>query len=322
MSLPGVKLSMAVIVIGLYLILILDEERDAVPLFALKATVVTAALALGGAAISLLPPSTIPSSLLMLMPTRLFLAANLLFAAVSLGLLGRYSSRWMRGASLVFATLLAFNSGPVMFYGFMAAGAVVALWKSVTALYVKTERAAAPFWLNVSVAALVIALVVKTVTGYAFGGAESRKALADNQANTVVQAAAAGKGLLLIGQQCCYLTQLQTRRPLLVEANALDQIPYAPESAPAANAALKAVYGVDLLDPPESVRSPGMPQGLTPVTKPLWEARSAEEWKELGEVFGFTQVLANAEWRLHLPEVARDPAQVLYAIPVVSSSGQ
>jgi hypothetical protein len=320
LTLPGVRLSVAAVALGLYLILLLDDERDRVPKLLLKATVIAAVIALGGAAISLLPPSTVPAFVLTLMPTRVFLVANLLFASVLFGLLGRSGDVWTRATALVFVALLPFNSGWVSLYGMMAAGVSLAVWKSFARRKPGAVHVAAPRWINACAAFLVVGMAMKTVGGYAVSAGSSWQAFTNGKTAATVHAAAAEDGLLVIGQQCCYFTQLLTRRPLLVEANALDQIPYAPESAPAVNEALKAVYGVDILDPPESVRAPGMPLGLTPVTKPLWEARSAEEWSRLGATFGFTQVLTNAAWRLQLPEVARDSRQTLYAIPAATGN--
>ncbi|HET9943319.1 MAG TPA: hypothetical protein VFR05_08260, partial [Terriglobia bacterium] len=122
-------------------------------------------------------------------------------------------------------------------------------------------------------------------------------------------------GLIAVGTRCCSWTQLRTRRPVLIETGGLDQIMYAPESAPAMNTALKAVYGVDLLNPAEILRSAAFDEDLTPVARPLWEARTTEEWKALGRQFGFTSVLTSAAWTLQLPEAARDSEQILYRIP-------
>jgi hypothetical protein len=140
-------------------------------------------------------------------------------------------------------------------------------------------------------------------------------AMPDRRDNRVLDLASKTDGLLAIGSECCVYTQLRTRRPLLVEVMALDQIPYVPESAPDMNEALKAVYGVDLLHPQEALRSANLTEDLTPVAKPVWEKRGEEEWKQLAVRFGFTAVLANANWKLNLPEVARDSNHALYRIP-------
>ena len=81
------------------------------------------------------------------------------------------------------------------------------------------------------------------------------------------------------------------------------------------NNALKSVYGVDLLNPAEVLRSAAFDEDLTPVAKPVWETRTIEEWKKLGETFGFSSVLTNPAWTLQLPEAARDSGTVLYRIP-------
>jgi hypothetical protein len=68
------------------------------------------------------------------------------------------------------------------------------------------------------------------------------------------------------------------------------------------------------LNPAATLKSPAFDEDLTPVTRPLWESRTPDEWKALATTFGFTAVLANPNWKLQLPELARDSSYALYEV--------
>lgn len=313
-SFPGVQLSMAAVVSGLYLIVFLDEERDSGPLFLLKTMIVASAIAFAGAAVSHVPAAAVPTVILTLMPTRLFLLSNLLFVAILLGLLGRFRSIWVRLNALLLVLFLASQGGGIV-YGLIFSSLAFVMWNSLSLSDNKMEFAVGRRLIHVVTAVAFLGLAMRGVIGHIETAANYRGAMVDRTNRVVLASASAADGVLVIGQQCCAWTQLRTRKPLLVEATALDQIPYAPEAGPDMNAAVKAVYGVDLLNPPIILKSAGFTEDLTPVTKPLWETRSLEEWRQLGATFGFTTILTNPTWILRLPELARDGEYVLYQIP-------
>ena len=128
--------------------------------------------------------------------------------------------------------------------------------------------------------------------------------------NEVLVAASEGQGLL-ITVPGAILVQLMTRRPLLIDGSALDQISYFPASGALVNPALKRVYGVDFLTTPISALS-----GL----EALWEARTLEEWQAIREEFGTTDVLALNTTELRLVETAKDHRLVLYHIPALGDA--
>ena len=123
--------------------------------------------------------------------------------------------------------------------------------------------------------------------------------------------AAGGPGLLLTASNI-HLAQSEDRRGVLVDGGAIDGLAHVPEAVPLPSASPE-VYGIDLLAPPFPPRSA---VGALPIEtgKQLWEARSAADWAIVGDRFGVTDVLTFADWRLHLPEVARADGFVLYAI--------
>ena len=130
----------------------------------------------------------------------------------------------------------------------------------------------------------------------------------------VLRAASEGEGLLITSGNM-ELMQLKTRRPLLVNTGALDQLSYVPASGPEMNRALTAIYGVDLFDPPEAIRI-ARPGALLETTgKDLWESRNQQQWIDLGETFGTTQILTFSGWTLGLPLEAENDKYRLYRIP-------
>ena len=106
--------------------------------------------------------------------------------------------------------------------------------------------------------------------------------------------------------------QIFARRPLLIDAAALDFIPYVPGAAGAVDEILDAVYGIDFFDPPPEVRHRG--QLLADTSREVWEARSRGEWQLLGERFGFAGVLSHGDWVLDLPVTARADGIIYHAL--------
>ncbi len=119
-------------------------------------------------------------------------------------------------------------------------------------------------------------------------------------------------GFLLTGSNI-RATQLRTRRPVLLEGPALNQLPYVPESGPSMNHILKHVYGEDLFAArPDAPRGGGLTKESG---RRLWEGRQLEEWQALAREFGFTQIVTYATWDLKLPLVAHTTKLRLYDVP-------
>jgi hypothetical protein len=79
------------------------------------------------------------------------------------------------------------------------------------------------------------------------------------------------------------------------------------------NNILKKIYGVDLLIPlPEQDRHQEMPSKLYKV---LWEKRTVEQWQEMRNEFGVTDILTATNWTLSLPVAAKSSDAILYQIP-------
>jgi hypothetical protein len=135
---------------------------------------------------------------------------------------------------------------------------------------------------------------------------------ADAECDPVITAARRERGMLLAVPRMC-LVQLRTRRPVLLNGEAMNQITYVPQSGPAMNRIVQHVYGDDILTP----RPPWWQNwgGLMEHSGyDLWQSRNAAEWDRLGREFGFSNIITSREWKLKLPVVARSEKLILYHV--------
>ena len=141
-----------------------------------------------------------------------------------------------------------------------------------------------------------------------------RDTLADLSSDPVLAEVSRGSGLVLLGPDPdLYLAQLLTRRPILLNPDALDMLPYALEGGPQFVLILRDAYGIDFDDPPRT----GRHAGTLPVEpiRAVWEQRTPEQWASIKTEFAVSDVLTSADWNVHLPEVARSDRFALYRIP-------
>jgi hypothetical protein len=133
------------------------------------------------------------------------------------------------------------------------------------------------------------------------------------ESDPALVAAGRQSGLLLIGPRM-QLVQLHTRRPVLLNGEAMNQLTYVPDSGPPMNTIVKRIYGDDLLAPRPAGWEPcgGLMHSSGYL---LWQQRGAAEWQQLARDFGFTNVLTPADWKLKLPVLARSKTRVLYGVP-------
>jgi hypothetical protein len=124
----------------------------------------------------------------------------------------------------------------------------------------------------------------------------------DRTNDSVLERASLGRGFLLVGSGLGGYIQRLTRRRLLLDTEQVDALPYVPETGPAIERILKRVYGVPFFHLPLRERA-------------HWQGRAPQEWAEIGAEFQVTQVITEADWRLQLPEVARNDLYALYSIP-------
>lgn len=185
-------------------------------------------------------------------------------------------------------------------------------WAWTVAVNRSGGRRASLRWRTASIAAAVasIGLLAVALSQRAEAGYRSMK---EAEEDPVLVAARREAGMLLIVPRMC-LVQLRTRRPVLLNGEAMNQITYVPASGPAMNNIVKRIYGDDILTPrPPSWQNWG---GLMQHSGyPLWQSRDPATWAELAREFGFTNVLAGREWNLQLPVVARSEKLILYGLP-------
>jgi hypothetical protein len=136
--------------------------------------------------------------------------------------------------------------------------------------------------------------------------------MVDRDNDVALAAAAQSEGLLLPGPGLDRI-QLRTRRPVLLDPEALDMLPYAADGGFEIARILDEVYGIDFFHPPRSA----LHQAVVPdqPVRRTWQQRSEASWSAIRERFGVSHVLVKPEWRLRLPEVARSESYALYRIP-------
>jgi hypothetical protein len=267
-----------------------------------------------------LPPDAIPTALLVAMPGRLANVPMFAWVALVVGACGALRRdplwRWPV-AALVGVALLWSRAHWLLTFGVPAIGlAVVAL-----ALAGGRDRGrdALSRWSARHGRAMDRAIACGLVVGFGWVLALSVRShpkllagLRDRSNDTVCAAAASSDGVLLVAPTVS-LAQLRTRRPLLLDPNALDMLPYAPAAGPALAQIVDEVYGLDFFAPPA--------QALHRATVPelavrgVWEERSPAEWSALAARFGFRDVITPAGWTLALPVVARNERFAFYRLP-------
>lgn len=216
------------------------------------------------------------------------------------------------------------------FFGYQGVKALGA-WAATTAMltgawfgfepdvrrWLEVERASgrmrgAMIWLERLVALGFAATVVAALLSAAAEFPARRSGLLDASNDPALAAAAQAEGLIAPGPGIA-MVQLSTRRPVLLDPEALDMLPYAIAAAPALVRSLHEVYGVDFFAPPRRARHgavvPNQP------TRELWEARSQQDWISIRERFGVSDVLVRPDWKLAIPEIAHSESYALYRIP-------
>ncbi len=123
-----------------------------------------------------------------------------------------------------------------------------------------------------------------------------------------------GKGVILTPMaEQEQLVQLMTRRPVFLTTELIDVISYVPAMGPLIDKAVKEVYGIELLNPPKITVLTG--QHPIALNQAVWETRSAEQWRQIRNKYGITDILTYANWKLKLPVVLSDGKYIIYRIP-------
>jgi len=287
----------------------------------LRTLVAAAGLGAAGAVISWLPAGVAPRALTALMPARMLNVATFSYMALALGLLGAGKNpAWLAG--WLAATLLILRQkGPYGVEWAMLAVAPVLCWRAWGSARPQACPGAgsrgAPA-ARIALAALLCFVLVQSARKAWRSAHEAWPALRDRTNDAFFEAVAKGRGVVAPGPGV-WLAQLRSRRPMLLDACALDMLPYAPAAGPEMERILREFYGVSLLKPP-----PGMARIAVIPDEPsraVWEARSAEQWRRVGAAFGVTEVMTVAGWRLKLPLTSAGDQYMLYAMPAAGQTG-
>lgn len=118
---------------------------------------------------------------------------------------------------------------------------------------------------------------------------------------------------LLINTSEDAMLAMKTRRPVWFDMAAFDGFPMVSAAALMLEQGLQDIYGVSILsDPGEKYRN----RGILPSEKhrELWEQRTAEEWRILGEKYGFNGIVTPAGWRLNLPRLAENEQSAYFTL--------
>jgi hypothetical protein len=291
-----------------------------------RCLVVSAAL---GALLSIsywLVPPDAPSVVAALMPSRMLNLSGMACMALLIGLSPQYSANRTVRVALV-----------AMVIGLIGVAAVIPLedggttqkrvgWSAMAVyaaiLAIAAERCTRTgtsgdliAWLRgrvrvVTIVAIAVALTVVVIVNAREFGHKVAIRFVNHMSDDLLAAAARRPGLLLTSSSL-HLLQLTTGRPVLLDGGALDALLYVPEAAGASDRILRRVYGTSL----ERVQQERRGYLHHDAGRTLWESRTSDEWRAIGDEFGVTDVLTYADWDLRLPVIASNAELVLYAIP-------
>jgi hypothetical protein len=323
----GVRLNVASLIVASLSVALFSTALPASSRFLLRITAASSLLALVMIPISWIPPDRLPSALLVLMPGRYLNYGALTFVAMIVGLLGSRRELWSRVLLLILSAGLLAGS-PSMLWGFLEDHHDIHVRINVRSMQIVWLSAAAllagAFWTRwkhqthlshpshpLHLSHLVILTLVILMTMHQH--AEQSGAHFSDRTNDVFFAdVAARSGVLLVAGDL-YLVQLRTRRPVLLDAGALDTVMYSLETGAAMQRILREIYGLDLSNPPPDAIGAGRIPALS--HRERWESYSTEKWREIRRDFGVTQVLAYGDWALQLPIASQSRRLLLYDIP-------
>lgn len=323
----GVAMNAAALVLALLWLNAFVSHVPRPAVFLLRIIAVSAALSLGLAFLSRVPPGQLPATLMILMPGRMLNFNAMIVPALLLGFVGIYRRTVWGGWLALFVTIALLLNGRSRLW----------IWsgESLLARLVLERRVEMLLVLGLASLALVagarfaaldeqrrgasiarvaaLALMVWSATQTWKVSAQPLDIFFDRTNNTVFSAAAKERGMLATSADL-HLVQLRTRRPVLLDGGGLDGLPYAIEAGREMERILRDVYAIDFFNPPEEARG----SGVIPreANRAAWEHYSKEKWQDIRRIYSVTHVLAYADWELALPVVARDIVHVLYRIPL------
>jgi hypothetical protein len=323
---PGPALALATTVLSGLWLWRFGSALTASQTFLLRVFLLSGVLGFAAALLTWLP--WVPGIVDRLMPGRFLNLPILVLFPLLLGLLGQrrdWPSRVVLFACLLYVPATSalldgsaeafrnwFTGHWKAFIGVSVLLGVIAVWKP--------RQAPTPARLDALVPAVVAMVFLVMLPGHLGKTMPHRHPnaavmpLLTTTPDTVLEAARAGDGMLVIGADLQFI-QLKTGRAVLL-SSALNQLPYVPDSGPAMHQILLDVYGFDLFAPPDTVStSRGRIRHFAGHAKRVWEARDAVGWTAIRDKYGVSQVLTQSHWTLDLPLIAENDRHRLYEIP-------
>lgn len=334
----GVRLNFAAMMIAV--IWLAFFTRDTAPLkvetaipsqLLLRIVAASAVLAVAMVPLSHMAPERLPRALVVLMPGRWLNFCAMTFVAMIIGLLIQRAALWSYCVLLYLSGGLLLGTGSMLwewlgqpqgqpYDGGLRAPQII--WIATSLLVVgavATRRSSAAkneshvrLAPKLAYAACLAALGVVTVMTWRSSHSRPGEYFQDRTNDVFFGDAAAQRGVLLVAGDL-YLVQLRTRRPLLIDAGAIDTVMYSLVTGAQMQRILHDVYGLDLFNPPpDAIRAGRVP---LQAHRKTWERFSLEKWRAIRRDFGVTQVLTYSDWSLQLPVASQSRRLLLYDIP-------
>lgn len=275
-----------------------------------------ACLGLFFAVLGWIPPDRLPTRWVGLMPARILSFNIIAYGAVVCGICSRYRSE--QAGMLLWSSLLLclgvlfrldiLGGNPaqlstILLFHFLVLIYCSGLHKKIASLF-KFSRYFFFFLKAVSLWILLF-FVGKHAWSLAQSGVMDYSQLHDWTNDRMFKTVKERPGLLLLDPRVLSI-QLVSRRPVLVDVGVLDAMGYVPELTTLMEPIMKEIYGVD-------IRKPYPEKDLA--RQPLWEQRTPEEWRRLGDKYKFTDILTASDWTLKLKKAGSDPDYNLWELP-------
>jgi hypothetical protein len=319
----GVRMNLASLIVASAWLVMFPRS----PQLLLRIVAAASLLALAMIPLSWIPPERMPTALLVLMPGRYLNFGALTFVALVIGLLASRRELWSRLVLLLLTCGLLAGSRS-MLWEFLShhhniqtslnVRSMQIVWIATALLLAggawksREQRAESMHpWHPLHLSHMILLALVVLMTLHQ--SAERSGAHFSDRTNDVFFAdIAARPGVLLVAGDL-HLIQLRTRRPVLLDAGALDAVMYSLDTGAAMQRMLRDIYGLDLFNPPpDAVGAGRIP---APSHRETWERFTPDTWRAIRREFGVTQVLAYGDWQLQLPVSSQSRRLLLYDIP-------
>ena len=165
------------------------------------------------------------------------------------------------------------------------------------------------------VAAALSGLLVVVMLVHAWMTREPLRSDFDDDVRRYLEDRGAGEAMILVRHQQ-ESAQARLGHPVMTDMGAFNWIPYKPSVGPSQYKMYKDLYGVNFAPRGDEHPVPLLENGRqAPIPEALvWPARSRQDWRDLGETYGFRWIIAPRFMPLDLPVGLAGADEVLYDI--------